>query len=229
MSKIMMSNRLNVRMIVVAGIGCLVGYLIVNQLIDSRFNDIVTTYESEIQDLQSRLQTLASRANRIDADSVASSIASPCATDEQARFNVLLGQLNRGLNQTELESLDRLFGRCGYNDYQRKAIIVLQLTHRYREYERVIEALTVATGRTEPAEMYALDEWSALVQGEESLVRLFRSLTQQQDMIIQTLLAGANRESDEIQVILQEVQETQQSMEVLNIQLTELRQSLLNS
>jgi hypothetical protein len=163
----------------------------------------------------------------LGADSVADSIISNCPSNDLASYNQLLGRLNEGLSTAELARLDRDFGRCGYRNYQRRAILVLQFEAQLQVLQQQLQLLALTGTQSDSEERVV--SWDELLTAEQSLTLQFRRLTELQDQIIQSLLLGADIGSPEIEEILLEVKQTRDAMAVRHLQLETLREQLLPS
>ena len=186
-----------------------------------------TEIEKKIEDQKATIVTLSETTARNGADAVAENTVRDCNVDERKEFDTLLGRLDEGLPQAELQKLDRLFGRCGYFFAQRKSIMVARLNREVAVYENYINQLEALTG-TSKKDDYAVETWKTLATDEEKQSVLFMDLVRTQDDIITTLLSGKTANSNEIQTILNEVKEIQETLSVTSMQTADVRAELIS-
>lgn len=201
-------------------------YAGVNYLTGKRTADLQIEIEKKLADQKAILKTISEVTGRNGADATTEAIVSDCSVEERKEFDNLLGKLDEGLPQSELQKLDRLFGRCGYYFAQRKSIMVARLNREVMVYENFVSQLEALTGSSKSDE-YAIETWKKLAENENKQSVLFMDLVRTQDSIISTLLSGKTADSSEMQVILNEVKEIQGTLSVTNIQTADLRTELL--
>ena len=204
--------------------GCFVAYVVIQAAISARLQSVTSLLTVDLQKAEEALRTIAATTARLGVDQTADTIISNCPSSDLASYNQLLGRLNQGLSPIELQQLDRDFGRCGYRNDQRRAILVLQFESQVQMAEQQIALHELAGGSSPFEERLSL--WQELLQAEQALTMQFRRLTELQDQIIQTLLLGAAAGSPEIEEILLEVKQTRDAMTVRNLQLDTLRAQL---
>lgn len=202
------------------------GYFSVQYVATQRMVELQTTIETKISDQKDTLVAISEITARNGADDATELVVQDCAVSERKNFDTLLGRLDSGLSQTELTELDRLFGRCGYYFAQRKSIMVARLTREVEIYDSLVSQLEIVTGASKK-ETYNVETWQSLARDEEKQSELFTDLVRTQDRIIATLLSGKPATSPEIQTILNEVKETQETLSVTNMQTADLRAQLL--
>lgn len=205
-------------------IGIAVAYFVVSFAVQSRLQSLSTVAGEEFAQSEAAAQALVTVISRLGADQVADTIVSNCPAADLAKYNNLLGRLNDGLSQSELQDLDRNFGRCGYRNYQRRSILVLQLDHLVSAMLISHRQLVSLHANKISTEEIAL--WQDLLEAEYTLTQQFRRLTELQDQIIQALLLGGTITSPEIEEILLEVKQVRDAMTVRNLQLETLRDQL---
>jgi hypothetical protein len=184
------------------------------------------TLESTIEQQRVTLETLSEITARNGGDEVTDLIIKDCSVEERKAFDALLGRLDSGLAHVELETLDRLFGRCGYFFAHRKSIMVARLEREVALYKTFVSQLETITGSSMQDE-YMVNNWTMLVDNENKQRELFMNLVLLQDQIIATLLQGKFTTSNEIQTILNEVKETQATLATTNTQTADLRAILV--
>lgn len=213
--------------ILVVAIGIIVAYSLIQYVATMRQETALLELEDVANAYHSRAKELAATIARLGTDDVADQIVSSCTTEILAEYNLLLGRLSDNLSITELQTLDRHFGRCGYRNYQRRAILLLQLQSHVAQLTVVADVITHLTNSR--PEKYQITEWNDLVAAEVDITTQFKELTEQQDLIIQTLLLGQVADSAEINDILQSVRETRNAMTVRSLQLNDIRERLVSS
>lgn len=222
-----MNHRPTMYQILAVLAGCVAAYMIIQAAVSARQQSVVVVLQDEIQKTEATLQTIAATTARLGADPVADSIISNCPSNDLASYNQLLGRLNEGLSTPELTRLDRDFGRCGYRNFQRRSILVLQFESKMQLMQQHMALLELTGTRSDVVER--LSAWEELLVAEQSLTLQFRRLTELQDQIIQALLLGSSIGSSEIEEILLEVKQTRDAMAVRHLQLESLREQLLPS
>ena len=180
-----------------------------------------------ISEQQSILATIAEITARNGADAVTESIVRDCTVAERSSFDSLLGDLNSGLTRSQLVELERLFGRCGSGYSERKSIMVSRLVREIEIYGTYVDQLSLING-TDESESYDLEQWRELAAAETKVSELFSDLVAKQDEIINALLNGSSPQSDDIQAILLEVNEIQETLTVTNTQVSRLRANLVS-
>ena len=205
----------------------IVVYLVTQSIANERINNLRSTVQVQISEQQSLIATIAEVTARNGADAVTESIVRDCQADERDRFDSLLSRLNAGLAWSELNELERLFGRCGSFSAQRKSVMVARLAREVELYEKYVEQLVVLSGE-DAREEYAVEKWNQLAVEEQNQSELFNELVRMQDEIITTLLAGNSVRSEELQTVLAKTREVQESLLVANKQAQELRGDLIS-
>jgi hypothetical protein len=217
---------LNSKTITVLVLGLVIGYFMVNAIVSERLQDLELQSQVLVADQEAVLVAIAETTARNGADAVTESVIQDCSIDERSRFDTLLGELNAGLTQAELVELERLFGRCGAFYAERKAVMVARFTREIEVYEDYVEQLELITA-TE-LESANVDGWQKLAEEERKQSELFSELVNKQEEIIQALLDGASADSENVQSILREVTEIQETLIVANQQAANLRSTLVN-
>jgi hypothetical protein len=212
--------------IVAALFGIFIIYFSATAIVDSRLREYEQLIRVQIADQQSALVAIAEVTARNGADAITEAIVRDCPVSERTEFDELLGRLNNGLSTQELTSLERLFGRCGTFYSERKSIMVSRLSREIEIYKTYVEQLS-AIKDSDLATAFAVPSWEALAKEEQKQGDLFGRLVSVQDQIIVTLLAGNRADSDEIQEILQEAKEIQETLVVANKQASTIRSLLV--
>lgn len=217
---------LNSKTITVLVLGLVIGYFMVNAIVSERLQDLELQSQVLVADQEAVLVAIAETTARNGADAVTESVIQDCSIDERSRFDTLLGELNAGLTQAELVELERLFGRCGAFYAERKAVMVARFSREIEVYEDYVEQLELITA-TELGSAN-VDGWQKLAEEERKQSELFSELVNKQEEIIQALLDGASADSENVQSILREVTEIQETLIVANQQAANLRSTLVN-
>jgi hypothetical protein len=201
-------------------------YGVVEYVVAKRTTDLRTNITNRIYAQKAIVTEISEITARNGADQTTEAMVRDCSVDDRKAFDVLLGRLDEGLAQSELETLDRLFGRCGYFFSNRKSIMVARLSREVEQYKTYVTQLETLYLTSQEAE-YKVETWETLVQEEQKQADLFRNLVRAQDLIITTLLNGESADSAEIKAILGEVSETQGTLTVTSKQTAQLRAQLL--
>ncbi|MCB9810208.1 hypothetical protein H6781_01250 [Candidatus Nomurabacteria bacterium] len=213
--------------LVVLLIGMLVMYFGVTTMVDKRFAEFETNTRSQITEQLVLVSAISEATSRNGADAVTESIVKDCSVSERIQFDDLLNNLNNNLNRTQLTELERLFGRCGSFYSERKSVMVARLTREVEILEGYVNQLSVILDKDISSE-YSLEDWKKLSEEEKKQSELFANLVVLQDEIISTLLSGKNAQSPEIEEILQQVREVQETLLVANAQASALRSRLIS-
>jgi hypothetical protein len=201
-------------------------YVVSLQVTNARLEQLSSHTETTLAEQQTLLVAIAEATARNGADSVTESVIKDCPANERNQFDDLLSNLNHGLSNTELTTLERLFGRCGAFYAQRKAVMVSRLAREIEVYEYYVEQLSLITGNDQ-SEIYSIEEWQTLVAEEQKISSLFAELVSLQDEIITSLLAGNSSQSDELSAILLKANEVQETLVVANTQAGMMREQIL--
>jgi hypothetical protein len=202
-------------------------YFALNELATRRIESLSETLRAQIENQEALLMTTAELTARNGADEVTESIVRDCPTKERTQFDRLLGQLNTGLNASELREVERLFWLCGGFTAERKLMMVARLSREIEVYENYVAQLKAITSES-AVEVYPVNDWKQLAADEKKQGQLFNELVNLQGKIISTLLEGRNINSDEIVAILTEVKEKQEALLVANKQAGELRSKIVS-
>jgi hypothetical protein len=197
----------------------------------SSANDRLQSLEKNTLELVSEQEAvmiaIAEITARNGADDVTESIIKDCDLPDRGRFDELLSRLNQGLFYNELIELERLFGRCGSFYSERKSIMVSRMDREVDIYKKLVNQLELINGE-ELSEEYSVSLWTDLVAEEKRQSELFTQLVNIQDKIISILLNGGSANSDEIAIILEEAQNTRDSLAVSKTQSDRLRSELVS-
>lgn len=218
---------LNGQNIIVALIGVVLIYLLVTALVNVRFQQIEQGTRLLIADQQKTLIAIAETTARNGADTVTESIVRDCSVNERSEFDDLLGKLDSGLSQSQLSTLERLFGRCGPFFSERKSVMVARLSREIEIYESYVSLLGKVTGE-DLSFAFDVPKWQALAAEEKKQSELFAGLVSAQDEIISTLLSGSRPDSSEIKTVLQKAREIQETLIVANKQTATIRAELVS-
>jgi len=200
-------------------------YFLVHNFAENRFQDLESQTRLLISEQQAVLATIAETTARNGADSITEQIIKDCSLSERSTFDTLLGSLDKGLTQTELVELERLFGRCGGFYSERKSVMVSRLAREIEVYETYVEHLETLLD-ADVANEFQISLWNKLAEEEQKQSELFSQLVIKQDQIISTLLDGKSASSEEIEQILREVNEIQGTLVVTNKQVAKVRAEL---
>lgn len=211
---------------VVSGAAIILGIFLASSfVVGERMEQLESTLQVQLAEQKALLATIAETTARNGADSVTESIVRDCALEDRSRFDSLLGQLDSGLQRSELIELEQLFGVCGSFFSERKAVMVARLAREIEVYEAYVAQLSTVTG-VDQSKSQTLDQWRTLSEGEQTQSVLFTQLVRLQKDIIDELLAGRAANSEEITAILNEVRETREALLLTKTQTDTLRGDL---
>lgn len=208
-------------------LGILVVYFVASLVVNQRLNELQLQTQLLISEQEVLLAAIAQTVSRNGADEITEKIISDCNLAERIRFDELLSSLDRGLNQTQLTELERLFGRCGNFFAERKSIMAARLEREIEVYEMFVRQLDNIT-QDDSLDTYQIDVWNNLAELETKQSQLFFELVAVQDRIITLLLDGNSPNSEEVQLTLQEANELQQTLIVTNAQASNVRSTLVS-
>ncbi|MEM9336230.1 MAG: hypothetical protein AAGA35_00030 [Patescibacteria group bacterium] len=218
------TTTLSISILVVA----IVAFIGAQWYVQNNLAEAQDTVVAQIEAQQAALVELAELTDQNGADDVVRSIIRDCSASDRSRFDLLLGSLNDTLSQTELVELRGLFDKCGDFFAARKAVMVSRFSAQVENYTATVGLLGELSAQADVT-VFQVPEWQALAGAEEEKSRLFNDLVRLQAEIIDALLAGGTAGSSELQVLLNEVAQTQDSLSVLGITIDEQRQTLSDS
>lgn len=204
----------------------ILSYVMIVIIVEEKLEDLHNQVEVQIKDQQSLLATIAETTARNGADTITEAIVRDCSLVERTTFDDLLERLDKGLSTSELTVLERLFGRCGSFYSERKAVMVARLSREIEVYGSYGEQLKAISDK-KTVDSYQVETWQHLAKVEKTQSAQFAALVAQQEKIIATLLSGKSATSPEIQSILKEVKETQQTLTSSNAEAATIRTELL--
>jgi hypothetical protein len=222
------SEWLNKKNILVIVVGAIAMYAIATSLINTRFTEIEKMTVNQIAEQKSILVAVAEVTTRNGADSVTEKIIKDCSFKERSQFDDLLGRLNKGLTNSQLIELERLFGRCGAFYADRKAVMVSRLSREIQIYDNYVQQLEVITGSGNAKKDYLVDEWYELAAVETKISELFSELVRLQDEIIVSLLEGKLPDSEEVLEIAQQANQINETLSVTIQQASQTRSQVLS-
>jgi hypothetical protein len=119
----------------------------------------------------------------------------------------LLGQLDNGLEVTDLLELNGLFSSCASFFSDRKSLMAARFVRETEVYEAQVALLDTLTAADTTKEAQ-VEIWKTLVAEEQKQSEYFTELVLAQKQIIDALTEGKSASSDEIVTILANVNET---------------------
>lgn len=191
-----------------------------------RLADLTNELQVQASEQKALLLTIAETTARNGADEVTEKIVKDCLVDERTTFDDLLGRLDKGLSQSELVTLERLFGRCGPFYSERKSVMAARLSREVEVYQKLVAQLEQL--KSTDVDSYNVALWQALAEDEQKQSEAFRLLVTQQDKIINALIASKGSVSPEVTTILNDVKNTQQVLAETSSATAEKRQMLLS-
>ncbi len=190
-----------------------------------KLNSLTNTLTEQISLQEALLMEIADTTARNGVDATTETIIRDCTVTERNEFDTLLGRLDSGLSKSEIDTLDRLFGRCGYFYAERKSIMVARLVREISVYGGYVEQLKTLKTFTS-SNKYRVETWQELAEAEKRQADFFRELVILQDQIIKALLEEKSVQSEEIKEILTKVSEVQGQLANANGQSATLRATL---
>lgn len=201
--------------------------VVVNIIVNERLEDLESVIALQHEKQRAILSTIAQTTARNGADAVTESIVQDCTLEQRNRFDSLLDELNSDLSQSELIELERLFASCGAFFSERKSLMVARMEREYDLYVAYTEQLEAITGE-ELQDEAQIATWGELVKFEKQQDKLFGSLVDLQEQIIEELLDGKTSQSTEIVDILNEVREARENLTLASTQAANVRTEVLS-
>lgn len=189
-------------------------------------SDYILSTKLKISELETSLASTALLADRDGADLVVEDLIKDCSVENRERFDMLLGKLSQ-LKGQELDEMEQLFNACGNFYAVRKAVMVARLEREYEVYLDFIEILSLVDPKVKDI-TYNTKGWGDLVALEVKQSKLSTKLVDLQGKIIKALRQNITINSDEMQSMLAEGQETKDSLIVLGVQIDTQRREILN-
>jgi len=209
--------------------GVLVGvvsvYLISSVVVEKRLSELQSFLDSEIVQHEEYLKELASVTGRGGVNEHTSSVVRDCTPAQRKEFDTLLSSLDQGLSKSDLQTLNNLFGRCGYVFANQRASMVGQLQQRVLLLEE-LEFQRTLLGNLKPEES-KIEKWKELQENENELQNLFFTLVDVQGKIIESLLAGQTTNSNPILSLREEASEIQSKLGQVTTAASSLRSDLV--
>lgn len=207
----------------------ILGALLLSMLIASqRTQAYKSTVQNQLSIQEELLHNLATETAQNRATSPVGTLVTDCPREQRIAFDILLGQIDDGLQRSELLELDQLFGSCADVLATRKAVLVSHLKREIEVFDNYLTQLSTLT-RTAIDDDYQLELWQTLLNHEETQQRGFAELVSAQKQIIDSLITGQAADSKDIMAILDSVAETRESLQFANTQATSLRAELGNT
>lgn len=207
-------------------VGALCIYVLSNQVTKERLAALENHTRDAVTEQQALLVAIAETTARNGADAVTEEIIRDCQLSDRNRFDSLLSQLDSGLSSSELAALERLFDRCGSFYAERKAVMVSRLMREIEVYEYFVHQLGLISD-TDVTEKYNIGQWQKLAQEEQKQSQLYAELVRLQGQIIATLVSGGAQADTDLDTVLLEVREVQETLIVINKQVGNIRSELV--
>ena len=204
----------------------ILSYALIVIIVREKLDNLHSLIQLHISDQQSLLKTIAEITARNGADVVTESIIRDCSVNERTEFDTLLDKLDKGLVKSDLEKLDRLFGRCASFYPQRKSVMVARFSREIEVYSSYVDQLKTISDK-ETVASYNVDTWQQLASQEKKQSELFVKMTTLQETIITTLISGKTSDSKEIKDVLKEVKEVQQGLVEASAEAAQIRSELI--
>ena len=198
--------------------------VLANALAAQRLSAYSDQLESDIADVKNTLLHLVTIGAGNGADELTDRVLIDCSSIERERFDILLGSLDKNLDQEALTELDRLFGRCGGYYAERKAFLTARLEQELVFYKQLI------TQRSELTDSNDLQDdcfsgLNYLPESEQS--KLFNELVTAQDKIIQAVISSQSTTDEAVVTASQEAREIQENLLLASTQAGMVRDELI--
>lgn len=181
---------------------------------------------TRIAEQEKTLITLAELTDRNASDATVSSIIVDCSAEDRGRFDELLNQLG-SLGQSGLLEIETLFAACADVEANRKAIMVARLEREFGVYSDYVNLHQTLDGRSTTI-LFPTETWRQLIDFEKQRSELLSEQVQIQGDIIVALQDGLSPSSETIRERLTTARAVVESFSVLDVQIDELRTSLLD-
>ncbi len=187
-------------------------------------SNYVTFVQEAIKEQQETLRTLSKMASTDSADDKTKRIITDCSLEHRDRFDTLLGSLAT-LRGAELLEVENLFNECGSFYPVREGVVVKSLERELEVYTDYITLLSLAHTQVD-TKLYALDEWKNIVSLHGKKSELSLHLVSIQGEIIKALKARTPIQSESMQTLLKEGQDTKESLLVVSQQIVDAEAKL---
>jgi hypothetical protein len=181
----------------------------------------LTLLEKNITLHEQNIIELAELTDSNGADTLTAAVISDCP--RRTEFENQLASLGTATKK-ELIGIQQLFESCGPFYAERKALMVSRLEQVYTSLIQDLEILETIRDLDETEK--ALYRWNELIEFEKTRSSLLSEQTDIQEEIISLLLQGTDTRT-RITELVQQAQGVNQSLEVTNVQIDELRSSLI--
>lgn len=184
----------------------------------------VTNLQAAMQSQHEEMLANATLLDRSAPNEQVASVVRDCSSAQREEFDSLLSQLDT-LNATELAAINTLFADCGGYFAQIRAVMVLQLETQLAHLahqSQVLQSLPFADAHGE-----LITAWEALLSREQTRADYATSLVRIQRSIISTLQAGVGRQEEAIVLLLNEANETRESLSLVGAEIDAIRDDQL--
>lgn len=173
------------------------------------------SYSATIVDLHSKL-------DQSNASDEVNKVVLDCSSEKRRQFDDRLARLNESLTSDQLNQLELLYYQCADFYAQRRATMALLLAAEIDAY-KVLVGVRSSLADSSLQEQYAV-RWESIVGKEQEQAKLFRELVVVQGNIISALQSGEMADSTVIRGFLADARKVQDSMGILNSEISQLRQ-----
>jgi alpha-N-acetylglucosamine transferase len=184
----------------------------------------VTEVRAQIQKQQQTLQTLSKFASTDTADATTEIAITDCSPLHRDRFDTLLSKLAT-LRGAELTEVENLFNECGSFYPMRTAVMVSKLEREFEVYSEYVKLLSLADTKTDTT-TFSLEYWKSIVALHTQKSNLSLRLVSVQGRIISALIERTPIQSESMQALLREGQDTKDSLLVVSKQITDAEAKL---
>jgi len=212
---------------IIAGMiaGLIIVYVSASIVVEKRLHDLRLQVDGQYEAQQELVLETARLLSKGSVNEVVAEIVPECPSGDSLRYDDLLSVLDKGLNRTDLASLQTLFNRCGDVASSRRSGMSLYLSDQVG-FLTQLSSLRILLGMDVDTE--SLSDWVILVEKEREISRLFIKLVSAQGSIIDTLVDNVTPTDAAVENIRASAQIVREDLNVLTGEASELRKKLIN-
>ena len=184
--------------------------------------------DSRITQQEMLLTATADATRQNNADETLAKILADCTPAERQQFDTLLNKLSASISTPELNSLNNLFNKCGSFFADRRAVMASRLEREVGVYGDYVALRNSLLSEEDEVSNKRVTLWLQLADTEIKVAENISTLVKLQGDIINFLLQGKSKDSEEIATTLQAVESTRNNITVQNRQIENFRQEIIS-
>lgn len=200
-------------------VGILIGIVATLTYTHFQTSTLSANLKQSISLQESKVITMSEITDSNVADQTVSKVVADCQRSEREQYDNLLSSLSDTYSLAQLNDLSILHKLCGKYYASLKTINVMRLQ---KEIEVLDDLVKVTESNT-----ITVDGWYELLAKEQQQADLFRKLADIQGLIITALTKGESAKGEVVKELLLEASALQEFQQVVNIEIDNLRNSLI--